>query len=334
MLPDPPAGPAARSPAGLPWPGVPEGDTIWRVAARLRPALAGQELVAFDAARLSGPRPRPGTTIESVDAVGKHLLVRFADGVLLQTHLRMSGSWHLYRHGERWQRPAHLARVRIDTADWVAVCFAAPLVRTVREPAPVPAREPAGASGPTTASGDAPTAPPPARRAPSPVAHLGPDLTGERPDIEVVLARLAAGDEQRELVDVLLDQTIAAGIGNVYKSELLWLHRLWPRATLASLDEAARRALYGSAHRLLRANLGSGPRVTVPGAPGGVAVYRRRGRACPRCAAPIERAVLGARPRSTYWCPRCQPPPDPAGPRRSVGTPPSAAPESTEDDPA
>lgn len=261
---------------------MPEGDTIWRVAARLRPALVGRTLLRFDAPRLTGVRPRPGCTVDAVDAVGKHLLVRFSDGVQLQTHLRMTGSWHLYRTGERWARPAHVARVRIEVEGWVAVCFTAPVVRTSRV-------DPLNRAVETAA-----------------VAHLGPDLAAESVDLDGVLARLRAQDPQRPILDVLLDQRLAAGIGNVYKSELLWLHRLHPRTSLGALDDAGRRALYADAHRLLRANLGSGARVTAPGVPGGLAVYRRRGRACPRCGAPIERAELGRPPRSTYWCPRCQ----------------------------
>ncbi len=272
---------------------MPEGDTIWRVAARLRPALVGQPLRRFEAARLTGPRPSAGTVIEAVDAVGKHLLIRFADGVVVQTHLRMTGSWHLYRVGERWRRPSHLARLCIETDEWVAVCFAAPIVRSSR----------VGAS-PQPGEGTA------SRAMPHSVTHLGPDLTSPSPDLDAVLARLAALDPQRQLVDVLLDQRVAAGIGNVYKSELLWLHRLAPRLPLGALPEAGRRQLYAHAHRLLRANLGTAKRITAPEVPGGLAVYRRRGRGCPRCHTPIVRQLLGEQPRSTYWCPRCQAPPD------------------------
>ncbi|MGD9754615.1 MAG: Fpg/Nei family DNA glycosylase [Acidimicrobiia bacterium] len=266
---------------------MPEGDTIWRVAARLRPALLGRSLRRFEAPRLVGPRPRAGadgTTVQAVEAVGKHLLIRFADGVQLQTHLRMTGSWHLYRIGERWQRPAHQLRVRLDTDDWVAVCFAAPVVRTDRFN---PSVEVAIDRSP-------------------PVAHLGPDLAGADVDIDGVLRRVDAQPVERPVLDVLLDQRVAAGIGNVYKNELLWLHRLAPTTPIGAIDPARRRALYADAHRLLRANLGPGPRVTAPGVPGGVAVYGRRGRACPRCHSPIRSARLGQPPRSTYWCPTCQ----------------------------
>jgi endonuclease-8 len=264
-------------------PDMPEGDTIWRVADRLRPALVGHRLVRFEAARLSGgPRPRPGDLIESVEAQGKHLLIRFERGVTLQTHLRMTGAWHLYRRGERWRKPVHLARAVIEAdSGWVAVCFAAPVVRTFVD---------APGSGP------------------GPTAHLGPDLCQPQIDLDAVVERVATLSEPDELIcDVLLDQRVAAGIGNVYKSEVLWACRVDPRTPVAEVTVEDRRLLYTAAHRLLRANLGDGPRVTYPGAPGGVAVYGRRGRPCPRCGTSIQRQLLGHLARSTYWCPRCQP---------------------------
>ena len=116
---------------------MPEGDTIWRVAARLRPALVGEVVVRFAAARLTGPVPAPGVTVDAVDAVGKHLLIRFGDGIVVTTHLRMTGSWHLYRPGDRWSRPRQQARLEIETAQWLAVCFLAPVVRSTRAPVPV-----------------------------------------------------------------------------------------------------------------------------------------------------------------------------------------------------
>jgi endonuclease-8 len=261
---------------------VPEGDTIWRVADRLRPALVGAELRRFDAPRLTGPRPRLGERVVAVEAVGKHLLVRFERGVTVQTHLRMTGSWHLYRPNERWRKPAHLARLVIGVDGWLAVCFAAPVVRSV---------------GPGE----------------DPVAHLGPDLASERADLDVAVARMATlVDADALIVDALLDQRVAAGVGNVYKSEVLWAARVSPLARVAAVDEAKRRELLAAAHRFLRANLGPGQRVTAPGVPGGVAVYGRRGRPCPRCGTPIVRRVLGRTVRSTYWCPRCQPAPEAA----------------------
>ena len=131
---------------------MPEGDTIHRTANRLRPVLEGQSVVRFEAPRLTGDRPKPGDVIEAVEAVGKNLLVRFPRQLVLHTHMKMTGSWHIYRNHERWQEPAHLARAVIEVPGWVAVCFAAPTVRTWRDiagptepvvsfgPRPVPAQ--------------------------------------------------------------------------------------------------------------------------------------------------------------------------------------------------
>jgi endonuclease-8 len=259
---------------------VPEGDTIHRVADRLRPALAGQVLERFEAARAVGPRPKAGSTVGEVAARGKHLLIRFSDGVTLHTHLRMVGTWHLYRSGSRWRLPGHLARAVVGVPGWEAVCFKAPVVELYREP---PAH------------------------LPQPLDHLGPDLCLEDPPVEEVLARLAArADADVEIGPLLLDQQVAAGIGNVFKSEVLWAGRVSPFAKVADVDVETRRRLITIAARQLRANVTSvGERSTLPG--GGVAVYGRRGQPCPRCGTPIERAQQGEDPRVTYWCPRCQP---------------------------
>jgi len=257
---------------------MPEGDTLARTAARLRPALDGRALVRFRAPRLVGEAPGPGTRIDAVEAVGKHLVVRFDGGLVLETHLRMTGSWHLYRTGERWQRPAHLARVELEVAEWVAVCFAAPVVRTWR----------------TAATGG------------EPLDRLGPDLCRSDADLDVALARMASIPEPTTAIDeVLLDQRVVAGIGNVFKSEVLWACRLDPFTPLALVDVATRQRLLQTATTQLRANLGGGPRRTLPG--GGLAVYGRDRRPCPRCSTPVRRDYRGDLRRSTYWCPACQP---------------------------
>jgi len=258
---------------------VPEGDTLHRVADRLRPALAGKRLAGFAAPRLRGDRPRTGVEIESVEARGKNLLTEFAGGLTLRTHLRMNGSWHLYRTGERWQKPRHLARAVLETDDgWCAVCFAAPVVETFWRQAATP---------------------------PAPLARLGPDLCEPEVDLDAVLARFegVAGPDD-EIGDLLLDQRIAAGIGNVYKSETCFACGIDPFTPAAGVPDETRRRLYATAHRLLRANLGAGPRRTWGS---GVAVYRRRGQPCPRCGTPVRMRRQGAQARSTYWCPECQP---------------------------
>jgi endonuclease-8 len=232
------------------------------VADRLRPVLVGQPVVRLDAPRATGRRPRDGVTVAAVDAAGKHLLIRFDDGTALRTHLRMTGSWHLYRAGERWRKPPHLARATVEVPGWVAVCFSAPVV-----------------------SFDAD------------VDHLGPDLTTADADLDAAAARLSArGDE--EIGVALLDQRVAAGIGNMWKSETLWSCRVDPFSAVGDLDDRTRRQLLATASKLLRASVGAQrPAMNV---------YRRRGQPCRRCGAPIQMRRQGAQQRSTYWCARCQ----------------------------
>lgn len=257
---------------------MPEGDTIHRAAARLRPALEGHVLTRFEAPRLVGERPKVGERIERVEARGKHLLMTFEGGLVLRTHMKMTGSWHLYRDGERWRKGAHLARAVVGAdSGWVAVCFQAPVVETFHV---------AGA-------------------APDVLATLGPDLLAQPPDLDAAVerfGRLTTADT--EIADALLDQRIAAGIGNVYKSEVLFLHGIHPFTPAAAVTSDEVRRIYDTSSRLLRANLDTARRVTYQG---GVAVYGRAGQPCPRCGTLVELARQGDLARVTYWCPNCQP---------------------------
>lgn len=257
---------------------MPEGDTIWRAAARLRPALEGRTLLRAEVPRLAGPGPAAGLRIERVEARGKYLLIALDDGSVLETHMKMTGSWHLYRPGERFRRARSSVRALLEVEGWVAVCFSAPHVRYHRR---------AGArTGPT---------------------HLGPDLTGPDPDLAEAAARFARFAPAGTPVAVaLLDQRICCGVGNVYKSEVLHACRLHPDTPVEAVDGEGRRRLVEAAHAQLRANLGPGERRTVPE---GLAVYGRSGQPCRRCGTPVRRAVHGEQARSTYWCPVCQPAP-------------------------
>lgn len=256
---------------------MPEGDTIHRTAARLATALEGRALARVELARWAGTVPGPGELVTSVDAVGKHLLVAFSGGRVLHTHMRMTGSWHLYATGERWRRARSRMRAVVAVEGWEAVCFDAPVVRLVT---------PGGL-----------------RRE---LAHLGPDLTGGADDAAVAecVARI---DRFREpatpLVDVLLDQRVCCGVGNVYKSEVCWMLGLDPHAPVGELAGDERAALVSTASQLLAANLDRARRSTVAQ---GLAVYGRSGRPCRRCGAPVVSASTGERPRVTYWCPGCQ----------------------------
>ena len=273
---------------------MPEGDTIYRTAAVLRAALLGKSIVAFDAPRLMGIRPSLGSMVEYVESQGKHLEIGFDDGVVLHTHMRMTGSWHLYRTGETWRRPEHLARVIIEVAGWQAVCFSTNVVETYR------ARE----------------------FSRHPNRLLGPDLCRADADLDQCVASIASScDASTTVAEVLLDQRVACGVGNVYKSEVLWVCELHPFTPIGALIDEQRRTLLAEASALLRANLDSPNRVTVPGVPGGQAVYARHGKPCFRCGSTVEVDRHGEQARATYWCPVCQlfvplPEPDPAEDRR------------------
>jgi endonuclease-8 len=270
---------------------VPEGDTIHRTAARLARALAGKKVVRFESTVPELARARvEGCVVTAVEARGKHLAVRFDDGHVLLSHMRMTGSWHLYRPHEKWWQPAHLARVVIGVGPekgddpLLAVCFAAPVVRLVRE-----------------------------EQAERELATLGPDVVAERfaPDVAVAeaITRLRAGGGDRPIGVAIMDQRALAGVGNVYKSEVLFAERVSPLAPVASLDDRVLAAIVARARALMRRNLRAdqGMRTTTRGLSGDRhAVYRRQGLPCPRCGAPIARIVQGDLRRSTYYCPRCQ----------------------------
>jgi endonuclease-8 len=260
---------------------MPEGDTIHRAARALHAALVGRTLRAFRVARPCGPPPAIGAVTERVESRGKHLDIAWDDGTVLHTHMRMSGAWHLYRAGERWRRPAAQARVVIGVDGFDAVCFNAPIVELHR-----------GAAS---------------RRRD---AVLGPDLCRADADIGDCVARLTLIRRPgTPIADALLDQRVACGVGNVYKSEALWATRIHPLTPVEALPHEARHTLLATAADLLRANLDGGPRATVAG---GLAVYGRAGRPCRRCGGRVVSRRLGEHARATFWCPACQPVP-PAG---------------------
>lgn len=251
---------------------MPEGDTIWRTAAALRSRLLGKRITA---ARPQALARLAGATVTAVEPVGKHLLIRFDSGLSLHSHMRMRGAWYLHRPGERWRRPEWQLKALLETEDTVAVCFAAPVVELVRD------------TGPR-------------------VGHLGPDILADDWNAAGVVARARAlGD--REIGEVLLDQRVTAGIGNVYRCEALWHRRVNPWAPVAALDDDALTQLFETAREAMRANLGGGFARRFPGYGRG-AVHGRGGRPCPRCGTPIRVRAQGEQARLTYWCPACQNP--------------------------
>lgn len=275
---------------------MPEGDTIYRSAAALRIALIGKKMVRFEAPRLEGVLPRIGQTIEEVRSHGKHLEIVWDDGVVLHTHMRMTGSWHVYRVGERWRKPPHRARAVIGVADWVVVCFSAPVVETYRDFDP--------------------------RRHPI-LGRLGPDLCHEHPDIDECVVRMRTYDPpETTIAEVLLDQRVMCGVGNVYRCELLWACELNPWSKVSELSEDECRELVSLAHEMLRANLQRVNRVTTSAVDGGLAVYGRQGKACSRCGDLVRVTHHGEANRVLYWCAGCQ----------TMHTPPVTAPRRLADD--
>jgi endonuclease-8 len=264
---------------------MPEGDTIWRTARTLRAALAGHTVSAFlsslpEVAARGRALRLVGRTVEEVESRGKHLLLHFSGGAVLHTHLRMTGSWHVYRPTTRWRGPAHLARAVVRTDAYVAVCFAAPVVELL-----------------TAVE----------LRSHGPLTRLGPDLLS--PDFDAARARegLRARGEA-EIGDALLDQTALAGIGNVYKSEVLFLCGVDPFRRVGGLPDRRLDRIIAMAAALMKKNLGRGDRRTTSGlASEPLWVYERGGKPCRRCGTTIERRAQGAQARSTWWCPRCQP---------------------------
>ena len=260
---------------------MPEGDTLFRTAAGLRPYLVGRTVTA---ARTAGPGPVPqvarivGQEITAVESLGKNLLIRFDNGLEIRTHLRMNGSWHRYRPGERWRRPPGRARLVIEVPGAVAVCFDAPVVELLEQRTEV--------------------------LHPS-LGRLGPDMLSPDFDADEAIRRLR--DPSRagmSIAEALLDQRALAGIGNIWKNETLWTERVSPFIAVGAVDGATLTRLVGTARRLLLASAG--------GHSGSRSVYGRSGRPCRRCGTVIASARQGTEiPRTTYWCPTCQSRPEP-----------------------
>jgi endonuclease VIII len=260
---------------------VPEGDTVWLTAHRLDQALRGRPVRVFDlrVPQLATADLR-GDTVTAVLARGKHLLTRFASGTTLHSHLRMDGSWYLTRAGLRARRyPEYEIRAMVGNDDWLATGYRVHDLRLV----------------PTEAEHAL-------------VGHLGPDLLGPDWDPAEAVRRLRERPE-RHIGEALLDQRNLAGIGNMYKSEALFLTGLHPARPVGDVRDLD--GLVELAQRLLAANrdhpMQSTTGLTQRGAEHWV--YERAGQPCRRCRTPIRRTTQGSPPqqRVTFWCPGCQP---------------------------
>jgi endonuclease VIII len=275
---------------------MPEGDTLFRTARTLQRALAGRAVTRFESAypaltRVDEDQHVVGRVIDKVEARGKNLLMHFAGGLILRTHLRMNGSWHVYRPGEAWQRPRRDARIVIETDAFVAVGFTIPVA--VFETTHTVERHEA-------------------------LGRLGADLLAAEPDLGDMLRRIRARP-QEEIGEVLLNQRVLAGIGNVFKSETLHAASVNPFRAVGSLGDDDLQRIVLTARDLLRANVRSDspgmivttrslrPAAMVMDPEDALHVYGRRGKPCRRCGAPISWRRQGQYARSTYWCPACQP---------------------------
>jgi endonuclease-8 len=273
---------------------MPEGDTIFRSARALHQALAGQQVTRFETAyaplaSVNDQTPVAGRTVERVESRGKWLLIYFSGDLILATHMLMSGSWHIYRAGERWKRGRNHMRVVLGTADMVAVAFNVPIARFHT------ARSLERFEG---------------------VARLGPDVLGNFAE-EEASSRMREHAEE-EVGDVLLNQRVMAGIGNVFKSEICFACGVNPFRKVVTLRSQEIQCLLDTARRFLAANVMEGAgdsivtytglrRTTGASNPANrLWVYRRAGEACRRCGTTILMRRQGLGARSTYWCPDCQ----------------------------
>ena len=267
---------------------MPEGDTIHKIADRLAPRLVGKVLERVTTQGLA--RAAAGRTVTSVAAHGKHLVIELDDGTYLRAHLGMYGRFRAYGRAEGDAALARMspgrATLAIATADGVYIWVGARTVEISPRRAPMHGRA---------------------------IASLGPDVLAGDFDPAAAAAR-AAAQPARAIGDALLDQRIAAGIGNVYKSEVLFLRGVDPRARVGALGVALLEAIYATARELMLQNLGPGARRTRDDLAGQAAeagddryfVYGRSGKRCRRCEAAIEVYSLGDPPRWTWSCPRCQ----------------------------
>ncbi|HET9272299.1 MAG TPA: DNA-formamidopyrimidine glycosylase family protein [Vicinamibacterales bacterium] len=296
---------------------MPEGDTIHRAARTLHTALSGQRVERFESVlahltRVDADTPIAGRVIERVEARGKHLLMWLEGGLVLRTHMRMHGSWHIWPTSAtrihqlrlardsislprfagrssrgKWQR-RHDIRIVIETASYVAAAIAVPVAEFVD--AATIDRE-------------------------GPVAELGPDLLSDTFDAADAVARIQARGDA-EIADALLDQRAIAGIGNVFKSEILFAARVSPFTPVRALAAEQLARIVAIAERQMRANVGDADTVAAAGGrrttnrldpTARLWVYGRSGLPCRRCGSAIQRARQGPDARSTYWCERCQP---------------------------
>jgi endonuclease VIII len=269
---------------------MPEGDTLHTLAQTLRPRLQGEpieRLYLRDRGEVAAAR---GLSIDAIEVVGKHLLVLVGRRFTLHVHLGLRGRWRLVDREAAWQAAASTSTVALAVPRTV-LAISQSAVHELR-----PYRD---------------------MRLEQQLRRLGPDVLASDFEVEAVVARArAAGHRDLAVTDLLLDQSVAAGIGNVYRSEVLFLGGVYPWTRVAALDDPTLCGLFERAQALMRANVGPGRRTTVAPHPGArwrpgtprLWAYGREWQPCLRCQTPIRRSIEGRQARPTWWCPRCQPP--------------------------
>ncbi len=279
---------------------MPEGDTIYRAARALSKALEGKVVSGFETnlaliARVNDDTPVVGRMVERVESRGKWCLVFFSGDLILVTHMLMSGSWHIYRAGERWWMGRSRMRVAVRVEGFEAVAFNVPIVEfhTARS---------------LERSGQVP--------------KLGPDLLAGEFTVEAGVARMEQYAQEQPAAEVgvtLLNQRVLAGLGNVYKSEVAFAAGVNPFRQMATVTTREREQMVEFALRWMRANVNDGSGdgiVTYTGIrrtthssrrEDRLWVYGRQGQECRRCGATVMMRKQGEQARSTYWCPGCQP---------------------------
>jgi endonuclease-8 len=252
-----------------------EGDSILRMARGIEGALAGKAV----SVRTPGQR-RPeglapasidGVVLERVESRGKHLLLYFADDLMLHSHLGMRGGWHVYRRGQRWRRPASQAWIALASEDAEAVNFGGSFMRIGRRGRLL--REPR-------------------------LVRLGPDILAEAFEPAEAIARMRSVNPQIELGAALLGQRLVAGIGNIFKSEGCWAAQVDPNQRLEEASDDQLADVLNTTRALMLEAVETGRQPNQ--------VYRRAGQPCPRCGTRIRSQAQGDSARTTYWCPGCQ----------------------------
>ena len=272
---------------------MPEGDSLHKLAATLRPALLGQPVEHLRLRERGEVGSARGHVIDRIEAVGKNLLVLIERRFTVRVHLGLKGRWRLLDATRPWDRAAHAATLALAVPGSVFVVYGSARheLRPYRD-----------------------------MRLEAELRRLGPDLLAPQVDLAAIVARARApGYRDAAITDLLLNQRVASGLGNVYRSEVLFSAGIYPWRTVASLDDDALVTLFRTGSELMRQNLGPGPRITVERGTKpdplvrrrSVAprfhVYRRAGLPCLRCSTIVRRSIEGRQARSTYWCPRCQP---------------------------